>query len=273
MLIRLQRGFSLIELIIVITIIGVLSTITTAIIDIPIRAYIDSSQRATLTSTSESAIKRIQRDIRRALPNSIRISEDGNTIELLPIVDGGRYRAHLDLSTEETTGDQLLINEMDDKFDILGLLKTKNDITLNEDRLVIYPLNSPGHNPYHGDNTTPVSAILTTDTGEQIAFEPFIFPAASPTQRFFIISSPITYHCDLDNSHLLRFSNYATTENITVPRSEYGEIQADLITACRFSYQVGTSTKLALVLIELTLRNQQGESVTLMHQVHLANQP
>lgn len=273
MCIRLQKGFSLIELIIVITIIGVLSTVTTAIIDMPVRAYIDNSRRADLTDAADRTIQRLKRDIRRALPNSIRISENKNTIEFLPIVDGGRYRAHLDLSTEAAAGDQLLINEIDDRFDVLGHLKTKNDITLGEDRLVIYPLNSPGHNPYHGDNTTRVNAILTDDAGEKIVFEPFIFPAASPMQRFFVISSPISYHCDLDNSQLLRFSNYAITENIVIPHSEYAEIQTDLITACHFSYQAGTGTKLALVLIELTLMNQQGESVTLIHQTHVANQP
>ncbi|MDQ7073061.1 MAG: hypothetical protein Q9N32_05720 [Gammaproteobacteria bacterium] len=37
----------------------------------------------------------MQRDIRSALPNSIRISADGKTLELLHTINGGRYRARL----------------------------------------------------------------------------------------------------------------------------------------------------------------------------------
>ena len=76
---RKQQGFTLIELIITIVLGGIVAAITSSILTQPINAYMDSSRRATLTAAADSALQRMQRDIRRALPNSIRISADGKT--------------------------------------------------------------------------------------------------------------------------------------------------------------------------------------------------
>ena len=89
-----SKGFSLIELIMVIVIVGILSTMTTDIITLPVKSYIDLERRTTLVDSAEMTLRRMQRDIRRALPNSIRIT-GGTAIEILHTTDGGRYRAKL----------------------------------------------------------------------------------------------------------------------------------------------------------------------------------
>ena len=86
-----DAGFSLFELVLVMTLTGIMVAVVAPLITQPVTSYIDVSRRTTLVDAAESAIRRMQRDLRHALPNSIRII-GGTTLESLYAVDGGRYR-------------------------------------------------------------------------------------------------------------------------------------------------------------------------------------
>lgn len=266
-----QHGFTLVELIMVIVIGGIVASMTASILTHPINAYIDTARRATLTSTADSVLKRMQRDIRRALPNSIRVSADGKTLELLHLVDGGRYRAKL---ASDTSGNILDFTLADTSFDVLGPLQNFSDISLGSDRVVLYPLNSSGSNPYAGDNTAIIS---NTSTANTIVFSAFQFPLVPPQQRFFIIDGPVSYHCDTsavssEDKILIRYDGYAIQSTQPVPPASGSAIQANHIADCTFSYNSGSSTRSGLVTLELILTDNVGESVRLLHQIHVDNQ-
>ena len=267
-----QQGFTLIELIITIVLGGIIAAITSSILTQPINAYIDSSRRATLTDSAESALRRMQRDIRSALPNSIRISADGKTLELLHTINGGRYRARL---ASDGSGDILDFSKADTGFDILGNLQRFTDISLGTDKIVIYPLNSVGNNAYASDNTV---IIGTSSTASHATFSAFQFPLQSPAQRFFIIDSPISYHCDTSASAtkdkvLMRYAGYTIQANQPIPPASGAAIQSNYIADCLFSYAAGSSSRSGLITLELKLADESGESVKLVHQVHVNNQP
>ena len=267
-----QRGFTLIEMVIVIVVGGIIAAMTASILTLPINAYIDSSRRATLTDVAESSLRRMQRDIRRALPNSIRISSDGQTLELLHLVDGGRYRAKL---ANDGSGDILDFSASDSSFDVLGSLQNFANITTGSNRVVIYPLDTTGNNAYAGDNTAIISA---TSTATKLDFGAFNFPLASPQQRFFVIDTPVTYHCDIsasanEDKTLTRYQGYAIQATQPEPPASGDALQANYLSSCLFSYNSGSSSRAGLVTVELTMTDDKGESVRLVHQVHVANQP
>jgi MSHA biogenesis protein MshO len=269
---RKQQGFTLIELIITIVLGGIVAVITSSILTQPINAYMDSSRRATLTATADSALQRMQRDIRRALPNSIRISTDGKTLELLHIVDGGRYRSQL---ASDATGDILDFSIADTRFDSLGPLQNFSNISLGNDRVVVYPLSTIGANPYAGDNT---STISNSSSANSIVFSAFQFPYSSPQHRFFIIDTPITYSCDTSasatkNKVLIRYDGYVIQATQPEPPTSGNAIQANYIADCIFSYNTGSSSRAGLVTLDITLTDDTGESVHLLHQIHVDNQP
>ncbi|MFT7235061.1 MAG: MSHA biogenesis protein MshO [Methylophagaceae bacterium] len=269
-----QAGFSLIELVIVIVLSAILASMAASVLKLPIRAYVDSARRASLSDTAESAIRRMQRDIRRALPNSIRISPDQTTLELLHLIDGGRYRAVADNTTSPPTGDILNFDIADTTFDVLGELNSVTNISVNNDSLVVYPLNSIGNNPYDGDNTT----VITAATTNTLTFNAFQFPLRSPNQRFFVIDTPITYRCNTaavtpNDKTLLRYDNYIIQSAQPLIPNVTPAIQANQVAACRFSFNSGSNTRSAVVTVELTLTDESGESINLLHQVHLDNQP
>ncbi len=100
---RTQAAFTLVEMVIVITIIGVMSGMVAIFVLQPIQGFEAQSRRADLVDIAESALRRMQRDVRRALPNSVRLTCDGAlppcpggetrwAVELIRTKVGGRYR-------------------------------------------------------------------------------------------------------------------------------------------------------------------------------------
>lgn len=93
------QGFTLVELIIVVTLSGILSLVVGVFIARPITSYANVTRRAELVEAADLALRRMARDIQQALPNSIRIKGDPSNpqriaIEMIRVVDGMRYRAY-----------------------------------------------------------------------------------------------------------------------------------------------------------------------------------
>ena len=276
------HGFTLIELVMVIVIVGILAGLSTQLITLPVTSYLNLQRRTTLVNTADSALRRMQRDIRQALPNSLRITEGGTVIELLHTIDGGRYRkssatlsssASLppDAGCGSLAADVLNIPLSDDCFEILGTLSDefKSTKPITDQYLVVFNTGDSAGNAY-ADNIN--KAKLTQLSTNFIKFNAFAFPLASPEQRFFIVDTPIAYACI--NKQLLRYDFYPITAiQPNLPSSEFGQVQADNIASCEFTYATGTATRSGLVTLKITLTDAAGESVQLLHQVHVDNLP
>jgi len=270
-------GFSLIELIVVIVIVGILATMTTSIITLPVNSYLDLQRRTTLVDTAELTLRRMQRDIRRAVPNSVRITGGGTVIEMLHIKEGGRYRAQQDTTPSAVTAgcgslanDVLDFTTVDTCFEVTGSLKVFNPLATAAESLVISNLGGVSADAYAGSNRTTVT---NSSNAKVIALNPGLrFPFSSPQQRFFIVDTPITYRCTSSN-RLLRYSGYTISAAQPNPPGVTGQIQADKIASCLFTYSPGSASRSGLVTLTITLTDAKGESVQLMHQVHVDNLP
>ena len=84
-------GFTLIELVAVIVILSIIATIGTGFVVKTTEAYYRTQTRALLVNTSRQALERMTRQLRIALPYSVRITNAGNCIEFMPIAAGGNY--------------------------------------------------------------------------------------------------------------------------------------------------------------------------------------
>jgi MSHA biogenesis protein MshO len=255
-----------------------------------VEGYISLGQRATLVYTAENALRRMQRDIRRALPNSIRIRDSAGTLnnitctsggatscslEMINTLDGGRYRRYPPGQVLDTTG--LAVNT---SFEVLGRLEN-NPNPADVRYISIYNIGAtggagpiPGANAYTADAGVPTNVI--TPQGSTIAINASLdlisltFP--SPFRFRFLVDSPISYICSGDQ--LRRYAGYNITSAHNIPPAGTPALMADKLAQCEILYQPGTSERGGLVTIALTVQHPaSGESVRLLHQVHVDNVP
>ncbi len=93
-----MQGFTLVELVLVIVLLGVMSLGISSFIKLSTQTYVNVSERDALMSSSRFVIERLSREIRNALPNSIRVKpglSDPNyglqCIEFIPILATTNY--------------------------------------------------------------------------------------------------------------------------------------------------------------------------------------
>lgn len=263
---RLESGFTLIELVVVIVIVGILAALGGKLIVAPVTGYVDLARRTRLVDQADMVMRRMQRDIRHALPNSIRIDASGHYLEMLNTIDGGRYRRYPD---PLNGGDILNFSASDDGFDVLGQLR---QAPIAGDNLVIYNVSPSGINGNAYDPGSANRAVIgagSTQTHVNL-ISPFTFSAPSPFQRFFIVDQPITYACE--GGILNRYMGYAVSSIQPTTTLSNAALVSRNISACTFSYDPGASQRAGLVTLELSL-TEAGESITLLHQIHVVNTP
>ncbi len=290
-----QAGFTLIELVVVIVISSVLAIATSQLIQQPVEMYQAQSSRARLVDKADTALVKITRELRDALPNSVRIACAGRCLEFLHVTTGGRYRA-------APVGDPLRLSfnpvDADTQFEVLGLLADSGLIQsgagVNDCRnvtascLVIYNTGLLGSNAYNLDNAATITNVNTagpiTINFNNAGFSSgnTAFPASSPDQRFYVVDTPITYLCDPTAGTIRRYQGYSIRSNQTdvdshaelVAQTNSAEdaLLIDQVSACGFSYNPGTPTRNGLVSVAVSV-NEQSESITLMQQAHLSNMP
>lgn len=89
---RRQQGFSLIELITVVVVLALVATIGTGFIVSATESYQQTQTRAGLVNTARAALERMTRQLRGAMPYSVRVTNGGNCVEFMPVAGGGYYR-------------------------------------------------------------------------------------------------------------------------------------------------------------------------------------
>jgi MSHA biogenesis protein MshO len=283
-------GFTLVEAIIAIVITGILAGIVTVFISKPIQGYLDSVRRAELTDQADLALRRITRDVRLALPNSLRVTQVGGVwyIEFIMTSAGGRYRVEDDGSTG---GDFLSYTTVaDTTFDVLGPVPANPAIAAG-DFIVIYNL-GPGNAPADaytapapGGNRATVLGIagnvITLTANPFAAQTP---PLPSPDARFQVVpggTQAVTYACPAAGTppaDLRRYWNYGfTLAQAPLPPASPPAILAGGAT-CTIEYAANASGRNGLLLVNLTLTQVDaatgiGESVNLSQQIRIDNAP
>lgn len=289
---RRLRGFTLIEMIVVITITGIIAAMVAVFIRSPVEGYVASARRAWMTDVADTALRRIARDVQAALPNSLRPNSacvaSGTTacgIELLLTTTGARYSQDAaDVAGCFAGGCTSLTT--------LGSVIAANGELVGQ-QLVIYNL----HNNDSGacSNTYPsaycasgsnnrVTITGSTDGGasDSLTFASTTFRPAtgSPSRAFFVVSGPVAYVCDgvgtsggNGTGSLWRFENYPIAGSATFPPSGGApRLLAHHVSACNLNYAPAVAGTNGLLELYLEIM-EEGERVGLHHTVHVDNAP
>lgn len=272
-------GFTLIEAVVTIAILGILGAIVAVFIGKPIQGYFDSARRAELTDQADVALRRLTRDLRLALPNSLRVANAAgvNYIEFIMTSNGGRYRSDADGSTG---GDFLsYTNTADMSFDVLGSMPANPAIAAG-DFIVVYNL-GPGNAPadaYTGGNRAQVQGVAGNVV--TLVANPFAIqtpPLPSPDARFQVVpggTQAVTYACPAATpANMTRQWNYGfNAAQATPPVGGTMALMAGNV-VCTVEYAPNASGRNGLLLINLTLSDASGERISLAQQIRIDNTP
>jgi MSHA biogenesis protein MshO len=266
-----QAGFTLVEMVIVIVITGIIGGMVAIFIRAPVQGYVDSARRAELSDIADTALRRISRDIRSAVPNSVRSTSV--TVEFLPTKDGGRYRADSggngNILTFGTGGSA--------KFDIVG-----SAINFAVGDYIVVGSTQSDAVPAYDTSGSGVLRQYTGSAGLQtiVSFTNTALPiwAELPSQRFDVVDGAqqaVFYKCETvgtDGSgngtgKLMRYWSYGFTHITGATKATL----ADKVSGCAIDYDV-VNQRYSLLAMRLTLTSG-GESVTLYNESHVNNSP
>ncbi len=292
MLRRGQRGFTLVEMIVVIVITGIIAGVVAIFLRAPVQGYVDSARRAELTDVADTAVRRMARDVRTAVPNSMRIAAcAGVCAEFLPTKTGSRYRADPTGGAGGcgASGDDLDFAAADTCFEIIG---TPIALAAN-DQIVVGSTQSDGNPPYQDPAFNPATSIRRPVAAAGVGPAMQVvrmtstvkLPASAelPSQRFDVVDGAqqaVTFGCvnvgtDASGNgtgQLMRYWAYGyNAAQAFPPAGGQSSVLADKVSACTIDYDV-PNQRFGLLAVRLTL-SSGGESVSLYNEIHVNNAP
>ena len=293
-----RRGATLIELVVTIVLLGIVSVTIGVFLMPAFTANQAVERRAMLVESAESSLRRMARDIRIALPNSVRISATATTfaIEMVPTADGGKY-CTAGLANCAGAAQLLDLTVSDASFDILGCFRNPAFIAASGTaayRLVIGDADgslyaaagAPAVITPAGRNITitvqpaGTCGLLTSRHRVAISGGGHQFLNPSVNERLYVIqvaALPVSYLCDGTAGTLRRFSGYALqagqpTNPNAAPLSTATSIAqvSGNISRCGVLGDTISVRATGIVALQLGVA-ADNEAIELLHQVQLDN--
>ena len=271
-----SQGFTLLELVLVIIILGVMAVGVSGFITLSTQTYLNATNRDELIGNARFVIERLSRELRNVVPNSIRINtfDAGQCIQFTPITASTIY-IDIPVAPEVASKTLSVIPFIDD------LTGTTYEYNIG-DLVTVYPLitediytNTSGRVlaktfPIDVDNSDTSGVInLLDNLSPDVNFE-----EDSPTQRLYITNQQVSYCYALSSGvgTLIRFSEAIAGGTQIYPTSTGVFMAGYLSNTNPFNYASATLQRNAVVQMRLQFSNND-ENYVFDHEVHINNVP
>jgi MSHA biogenesis protein MshO len=264
------RGFTLVELIVVIVLMGILAGSVTVFFKPAIDSFIDARRRADMTDAADTALRKMAQDIRRSVPNSLNLitslydtTHASACFQIVPTVGGGRYRTDIDTADVNAVA----LNESTVSPFRMAILAYQGIAPAKDDVVVI--------NNQNGDD---VYGIAGPSRAAITALGPSLTINANPTKsgytggRFQLVSiaePSVMYTCA--NNTLTRKTLSDFTKKAACDTD--GTLVAGNVSACTFSYGDAGAANGVLTMTLVMTNPRSEESISLGFAVHVDNAP
>lgn len=273
------RGFTLVEMVTVILILGILVVGVSSFIIFGTRIFVESSSVDQVLSQSRFAVERMTRELRSALPNSVRLNSDSLTyqcVEFVPIEASTTYLAMPIIPAAAASSGIVILDN------------TASAIRVNQFAW-IYPLVDADVYSSARQKRAQVKTIAISDPSfeHQVTLTftaPTRFAEASPRQRIYFGSSPVSYCFEKGASgndlQIVRYAGY----NFNTVQPNPATMGTGVLMAQSVANRLDNSNDLPLILSPSSLVNNamvhlqprfnvNGETFQYRHQVQVINVP
>ncbi len=262
-----QCGFTLVELVIVIVLLGILAISLGNITSFSVFSYIDAKDRNRNSQSAKWLVEVISRQVREALPQSVRAGSSGDVscLEFMPIINASNY---IDLPASGAVT----------SFNAVGF-----DLNFSSGMLAaIMPINTIST---YASSGTLANVDSITSSGSQSLItlsSATTFDRRSPQNRFYLLSTPISFCLDNSTGSVTQYESYGVNASQSFPPSSATEslIGEDFSTNGNvFNYQQGTLSRSGILQMNFRVQNRNrnlsgdAESFEIYHEVHIRNVP
>jgi len=271
-----QGGFTLIEMITVIVLLGIIAGILTPFIAKAMQAYTHSKARAMLVAKGRLALERLSREVHQAVPNSLSVLAAGSGIEFVRSRAGGRYVERFDDFGSE-------FSSMNSRFrknaNLTGLYIVGTGLSFSANDVLVIGNTSPA-DLQAGNTAAAISGIaattLATDgtsAGQVLSFTGQQFTMESPGKHFSIVDQ--TVEVGLSGSNLRWFTATGLTNyDGAVNWSASDPSLSDGVSAVTFAYAPGTPQSTGVLRVDLLIADAStGQTIRLYREIHVRNTP
>ena len=288
---RRQRGFTLPELVVVIVVGGIIAATVTVFLRPAVDSWLAVRVRGDLNEQAATALAVMRRDVRLAVPNSIRAPND-KCFELVPTSAGGRFRTAPDTTAPGTSAPLDLTDPNSTTFDVLTPLAATPAagdwaVIDNQNPGDVYDAGAGNRVAITGFDTTVPAAIGRARITLAGAFARPGYDGA----RFVVVperQQAVFYVCSgADGTKdaqghgkgtLTRYSHYgfnaAYPGGCAAPAGATAAVLATRVLACSFVYDPnkGATQQSGFVSMRLDLA-RSNETVGLLAGAHVVNVP
>ena len=274
-----QTGFTLIEMITVIVLLGIIAGILTPFIAKTMQAYTHSKARAELVAKGRLALERLTREVHQAIPNSLSVLSGGSGIEFARSRAGGRYVERFDNFGTEFSRINLRFRK---NANLTSLYVVGTGLHYVAGDVLVIANTSPA-DLQAGNTTTPISAITATTAigpgndgttnGQILSFTGQQFTTESPGKHFSIADQ--TIEVGLSGNNLRWFTATGLTNyDGAVDWSSSDPSLIDSVSAVAFVYTPGTPQSTGVLRVDVQIADATtGETIRLYREIHVRNTP
>jgi MSHA biogenesis protein MshO len=279
-----RRGFTLVELIVTLVLFGLMGATLVVFLRPAVDSWLAVRTRAALASDADHALRRMLRDVRAAVPNSIR-TPGTQCFELVPTGGGGRYRMAADgVTAGSAPADAQAATTQFDVFSSLQPLPAAGD-------WVVVDNQNPG-DVYSGANRSAITALATPAAAHgrhRLSIDALQFPLGYDGGRFNWVpdsQKAVFYVCSgasttLDGNGnapgvLYRLKNYGfnAAAPTSCPAVAGADVLATGVRSCRFLYNAnqGATQQSGFISLQIEL-TRSNETASLVLGAHVSNVP
>ena len=270
--IKLSLGFTLVEMVTVIIVLGVLVLGVSSFVVLGTRIFIDSTSVEQVLGQSRFALERMTRELRNAVPNSIRLTSS-NTYQCVEFVPIQASASYVELPFVPAPAS------------LTGTVLPPSQGINNAHQILVYPLKTA--DIYASTPAGTSGRLFDVNTFNQasglVTFDRAVrFAEASPIKRYFMINGPLSYCFQSNGSGgtLWRYAGYGLKVTQPTPSTMTGgalmaeDITNNLAIVSEQPILLTPSTLVNNAMLQLTPTfSVNGQVFQYQHQVQVINVP